>query len=69
VEKQCEWDDVLNLIQLRHKYPQKEFYANIDDLVIKTLSNYLRIMEKESKKIYELILAKTSPPKVWPYEA
>lgn len=59
VEKECEWDDLHNLIRARTKYYEKEFQEHIEEVTTRYLSNYLKVGKEDSEKIFAVLLKKT----------
>jgi hypothetical protein len=58
VEKECEWDDFLNLIRLKDEIDHEEINQHIDEVGARLLSHFLKANDKEAQALYQLVLRK-----------
>jgi hypothetical protein len=56
IEKECEWDDVLNLLRLKEESDSAEINSHIDEAIKRILAKYLRIGEKDMDVFYSAVI-------------
>lgn len=58
IEKESEWDDVLNLLRLKEESESAEINGHIDEAIKRILGKYLRIGERDIDLFYSAVIQK-----------